>query len=382
MYQISYNVLSFRCLAIALLIVSLSGCSYLFGENGLYPNRSNDYLKVQQSDPITIPEDKVVDSIADNYPIPELKFAKVLPKKYEVPRVDSLNDLEPKGSVKLQSFKSDQWVLVKRSPGQIWPLVLQFFESNQIPLVKTEADRGVIETDWLKVNELNIESVSEKRNKPRRKRTQDSVASVDASLKERYQLVLKPGIQKNSTEIWVKQSTGTANTDREGFWTVSSSALRQENMAYLVAEHLAGSPDQSSHSLLAQGIGSASKVSLEYSNNGDPYLDLQLSFDRGWAALQSALEKASFEIEDLDRSNGIYYTRYIERKKKEKKPGYLKRMYRFIVRSKKVEQNTDFVVKTVQQGESLIITLKSIEKPLLESNEQAFMLRKILNKLS
>ena len=40
--------------------------------------------------------------------------------------------------------------LVNASSGQVWPLVA-IFSSNQIPVVVSNGNQGVIETDWLKI---------------------------------------------------------------------------------------------------------------------------------------------------------------------------------------------------------------------------------------
>jgi outer membrane protein assembly factor BamC len=45
---------------------------------------------------------------------------------------------------------------------------------------------------------------------------------------------------------------------------------------------------------------------------------LDLPYDRAWASLGRALEKAAFEITDLDRSSGIYYVRFLGQAKEDK----------------------------------------------------------------
>ena len=58
---------------------------------------------------------------------------------------------------------------------------------------------------------------------------------------------------------------------------------------------------------------------MQYDDAGNPYLALQLPFDRGWASLALALEKAAFRVDDLNRSEGIYYTTLSSKKSKKKK---------------------------------------------------------------
>ncbi|MGB5325243.1 MAG: outer membrane protein assembly factor BamC, partial [Pseudomonadales bacterium] len=299
------------------------------------------------------PEQIGTQPIEDAYPIPALTYSKVLPDSFEVPRVEPLDEVEGRGSVRIQRFEGDEWILVQRAPSQTWPLLMRFLASNQIALARSDAQAGLIETELLS----------------------------DASGKlESYRFALGAGVQKNSTEVRVQHFYRERDPGQPG--TALSDDARRKNMLTLFAEQLANSPDRSSHSLLAQGLGTASKVQLRYADDGNPFLLLELPYDRGWASLGLALKKASFEVRDLDRNAGQYFAEYIDKAKREKKPGMLKRLF-----SRKPEGDTEasdapLTVRAQESGEGVKITLQRRELPLLRPNEQAFLLRKILQKLS
>lgn len=368
-------LLSYRIITVSFALCAiflLNGCGFLFGDEGLFPDRSGDYLNATESKPLVLPDELRTSLPEDTYSIPQLEFSNVLPEKFEVPRVDPLDNIESKGSVVIQKFKGEQWVLIKRAPAQTWPLVLQFLQSNQIPLLHADAEAGLLETDWLREKTGTVGSGKE---------PGAGISPAD----ERYQFVLKHGVQRFSTEIVVKQTNRQTQRIQGQIWDNSSANGRQENMVTLLAEHLAGSPDQSSHSLLAQGIGSVSKVSLEYHNNGEPYIRLQLPFDRGWGSLQLALTKASFVIDDLNRDEGVYYTKFKPKNKRQKKPGIIRRTFRFLTfrqPAKKESALDNYLVKAVDQDDFVQISIARESGPALQFNEQAFMLRKILGKLS
>lgn len=377
-------------------LVLLPGCSWLFGEEGMFPDRSNDYLKAQEAADIQLPDGVDPSLVVTDYPIPELALSQVLPKKFEVPRVEPLDTVDDKGSVRIQRFENQQWILVNASPGQTWPLIANFLNSNGIPLVIADGTRGLIETDWLALNsldavasEVDLADLS-RLNKPRDESADTNKVINKTPVKEKYRFRLKAGIQKETTEITITQQqagnqmvngleSSAALNWREG----SSSQLREDNMVKLLSEQLANSPNEASHSLLAQGIGSASKVSLKYNDQGQPYLDLQLPFDRAWASLGLALRKASYQVSDLDRSQGIYYAHYVVRADREKKPGFFKRLFSFGKSDKQAAKNIDPLrIQTSHNGSSLIISVQREAEPQLRANEQAFMLRRIQNKLS
>lgn len=343
----------FGAASLAVSALMLGACGTLFGDDGLFPSRNNDYLAATELPPLLWPEEIGAPTIEDAYPIPALKFSKVLPDSFAVPRVEPLDEVAGKGSVRIQRFKNDEWILVQRAPSQTWPLLLSFLASNQIALARSDPQAGVVETDLLSDAGGKLES---------------------------YRFTLGAGVQKNSTEVRVQHLFRKREDARA--LAENSDDARRKNMLTLLAEQFANSPDRSSHSLLAQGLGTASKVQLRYEEGGEPYLLLELPYDRGWASLGLALKKASFDVRDLDRNEGQYLAAYIDKAKREKKPGVVKRLFTRKRDGEDEANDAPLMVRAQQSGEGIKITLQRREQPLLQPNEQAFLLRKILQKLS
>ena len=374
-----------------LTFITLSSCSWLFGEEGVFPSRSDNYLNAEESADIQLPEGVDKEALVSDYPIPDLALSQVLPEKFKVPRVEPLDTVDNKGSVRIQRFEQQQWILINAAPGQTWPLIANFLTTNNIPLLVADGTRGVIETDWLAASNLDSVAVTDTDLANLSRIDSPKNLPADDSINEKYRFVIKAGIQKETTEIIVVQQAGTAdavsgNAAASGAinWrSGSSSQLREDNMVKLLSEHLANSPNQASHSLLAQGIGSASKVALKYDDSGRPYLDLHLPFDRAWASLGLALRKASYEVSDLDRSKGVYYAHYVAKSEREKKRGFFKRLFGIGKPKAEDKKGIDPMrIETRHDGSRLIISIQREAEPLLRSNEQAFMLRRIQSKLS
>ena len=367
--------------------LSVSGCSWLFGEEGVFPEHSNDYLDAQESAEIVLPEGITAKNIRTDYPIPELALSQVLPAKFEVPRVEPLDTVDNKGSVRIQRFEQQQWILINASPSEVWPLVSNFLLSNNIALATADGTLGLIETDWLSSSlidtsvlaDIDLANLTFAESSDRRPNT--------PSVKEQFRFKLKAGVQKDTTEILIVQRSVAANEsiDAAPSWSQTSSVqLREDNMVKLLSEHLANSPSQPSHSLLAQGIGSASRVILQYDTNGRPFLALYLPFDRAWASLGLALRKASFQVSDLNRSAGVYYAYSVPKAKKAKKRGLFKRVLGIGKEQQPLPDNeiNPLTLQAKHDGSALIIYVQREAKPDLRTNEQAFLLRRIQGKLS
>lgn len=376
-----------KTMMLGFMLLALPGCSWLFGDEGLFPSRTYDYLSVEESSELILPEGIEVPAIHDQYPIPEINSSQLLSAEFEVPKVQSLDSAEQKGSVKVQRLDRRQWILVNASSGQVWPLVANFLASNQIPIAVSNGDRGVIETDWLSDNisdDVEPSLLSLDGSQSNRSLNTGQYRSGVEGLRERYRFNLKPGVQKATTEIEITQQAKSSimNGSGHAYWDdASSDEKREDNMINLLAEHLANSPNQASYSLLAQGIGSASKVNLRYDDVGDPYLSLRLSFDRAWASLGLGLKKANFDISDLDRSQGFYLVTPKRSASEKNKKGFFSRLFS---RSEKKSETTTETLKfsTRYNGSSLVIQVQGQAGSSLTIKEQTLILRRVQKKLS
>lgn len=376
-------------LIIACTFLLLPGCSWLFGDEGLFPSRTYDYLSVEESRDLVLPDGIELPAIHDQYPIPAINTSQLPSAEFEVPRVQSLDSAEQKGSVKVQKFDQRQWILVNASSGQVWPLVANFLASNQIPVAVSNGNRGVIETDWLKdirsdEVEPSFSSFNASQSNSNRSSSANAYRSGLEGSRERYRFSLKPGVQKATTEIEITQqaTTATSSSATPASWgNASSDSKREDNMINLLAEHLADSPNRASYSLLAQGIGSASKVKLLYDNSSEPYLSLSLPFDRAWASLGLALKKANFDISDLNRSRGFYLARSNGAASVKEEKGFISRLFS---RSKDEEataaETLEFSAR--HNGSNLIIQVQSQTGSSLDIKEQTVILRRVQKKLS
>ena len=378
-------------LIIACAVLVLPGCSWLFGDEGLFPSRTYDYLSVEESRDLVLPDGIEVPVIDDQYPIPSINTSRLPSAEFEVPRVQPLDSAEQKGSVKVQRFDQRQWILVNASSGQVWPLVANFLASNQIPVAVSNGNRGVIETDWLKSSrsdevEPSLSSFNASQSNSNRSSSANAYRSEleGEGSRERYRFSLKPGVQKATTEIEITQQATTATTSSAtpaSWGNASSDSKREDNMINLLAEHLADSPNRASYSLVAQGIGSASKVKLLFDNSSEPYLSLTLPFDRAWASLGLALKKANFDISDLNRSRGFYLARSNGAASVKEEKGFISRLFS---RSKDEEataaETLEFSAR--QNGSNLIIQVQSQTGSSLDIKQQTLILRRVQKKLS
>lgn len=262
-------------------VVLLAGCGWLGGEKGLFRDRAGEYSKAAELPPLAIPDDLDRQRIQAFYVIPPAASTAASQGPFEVPRPEALAQGRDDQAVRIQKLGDEQWALVSLAPDQAWPVLKGFLQSNRVALQAEHPQQGLIITDWLQA-EGRVQQ-------------------------EQYVIRLDAGVQRNSTEVHVRQrQQGSA---AELPWPRRSDVpAREQALLYEIAGHFAASTSAVSVSLLAQGIRTASKVNLQQASPGaEPWLLLELPYDRAWASLGVALDKAGFTLLDQNHSDGVYY---------------------------------------------------------------------------
>ena len=67
--------------------------------------------------------------------------------------------------------------------------------------------------------------------------------------------------------------------------------------------------EQSKALIAAGGSKSSSRIAVL---NGQSVIQIDETFDRAWRRVGLSLDRTSFTVEDRDRSQGIYFVRYVE----------------------------------------------------------------------
>ena len=221
-----------------------------------------------------------------------------------------------------------------------------------------DAPQGLLETSWLQ-------------------RTGED-APKD---RERYLFTIDQGVQRNSSEVHIVQyqmSLALELPETLDWPADSTNKEREEWMVNELAQHLANTDGRGSVSLLAQGIGSASKVTLGRDKRGEPAITLGLPFNRAWASVGQALNKAEFNVLDLDRSSGKYYVSY-QPDVEQEKPGFFARL--FGAESQQANKE-DYLLIVSDLGETVEIKIAGMDAQAIDSKKARSLLERIKGYLS
>ncbi|MEM1111004.1 MAG: outer membrane protein assembly factor BamC [Pseudomonadota bacterium] len=266
-----------------LLTLSLSGCGWLLGDDGVFRDPSNDYKQAPETAVIQVPEGKDTTALREIYAIPPIDESLVMAGDFEVPRPTPLVAGANAELVRIQRLGEESWALVGVAPGQLWPQVRSFLAAASIPVTRLDARAGTMETNWVPLE-----------NQPA----------------SRFQFRIERGVQRGTSELHVLQQDQAGDISR---WPEGSDNLdTEQEMLRGVAQFVANNAESAPVSMIAdQAISSSGKVALQEAADGHTVIALELPFNRAWASLGKALPLTSFEITDRDRSAGTYYARFL-----------------------------------------------------------------------
>lgn len=315
----------FIALALLLALPGLSGCSALFGKEGWFRDREDEYLKAQRTERMKVPEGLKATAVDDLLVIPPVERT-TRPAVFEVPRPEPLTASKKREQVSIQRLGDRSWLLVEASPDEVWPALTEFWAVNGIGIDYQDATQGVQETVWLTGRGAQSTDLF-------RQLFSQFSRGAGQNTQDRFRVRLEHGVRPGTTEVHLLHKNVTHRDDTN----TSSEALRwpeksdnpglEAGMLLEMQVHLArGTSRARTVSLLAQSLVGRPKATFVRGDDGIPALRLELEFDRAWAAVGQALTEAKLDVRDLDRSRAIYYVSMDGKKAEDAEPGFFDRM--------------------------------------------------------
>jgi outer membrane protein assembly factor BamC len=357
--------------ALALIIASTSGCGWIYGENGYFRDRGSDYLEARQTATMQIPPNVDAKRIDPLLPVPQQVATTTDTGEFIVPRPQALAVAGDASEFSLQKSGESRWVVAQRVPAEVWPVARQFFADNGFQIAEERPQTGEFSTAWQRFDALS-ESMA--------RRLSSRVSGATADAETRVRVRIEPGVQRNTSEIFVVSAERPAgSTANVAFTNRSSNPSLDAALLDEMLVTLARSAEQGgSVSLLAaRDFDAPNRVSLSEDGNGNPVLSLGADFDRAWSGVGRSLEMADVRIDDINRSLGVYYVNLAERAQKpDDKPGFFGSVFGSAPSKEEIDARAErYQVRLTAVGDSVQVT---VEKDL-NTIAPADVARKVLD---
>ena len=296
-----------RVMVLSILAVfAMGGCSVL-------ESKKIDYKSAGKLPPLEIPPDLTSPGADNRYAVPDISpqgsatfsvYNKERSGKIQQGPADLLPDQD---KVKVERAGTQRWLVVNAAPGEVWPVVKEFWQELGF-IVKLEMpEAGVMETDWAenraKIPQDPIRNVLSK--------VVDSLYSTAERDKFRTRLE-RAG--SGNTEIYIShrgmyEVIQGGDGGKQTIWEPrpADPELEAEMLRRLMVRF--GVEEVRSQAMLTATAQERAKIER---NDAGGSLSLYDPFDRAWRRVGLALDRIGFTVEDRDRSKGLYFVRYAD----------------------------------------------------------------------
>lgn len=316
------------------LTIALSACSVLEGEK-------IDYKSASKGSSLEVPPDLKQLSRDTRYAVPGgVVSANALQAGQAAQPSGTEAAPTGLGDVRIERNGNQRWLVVGRPADKLWEPVREFWLENGFTLATDQANIGIMETDWAenraKIPQDFIRSTLGKvldslystgeRDKFRTRMERNAAGGTEIYVSHRGMIEVFNSSSKDST-VWQPRPA-----DPE----LETEFLRRMMVKLGVSQEQAKAVAAAS----AQRPPAARVANV----NSVPVVQIDEGFDRAWRRVGLALDRTGFTVEDRDRSQGLYFVRYVEPKGDKKEPGFLGKLfssdkavpplkYRIVVRS-------------------------------------------------
>ncbi|MGU7779802.1 outer membrane protein assembly factor BamC [Burkholderia sp. PU8-34] len=247
--------------------------------------------------------------------------------------------------MRIQRDGTESWLVVDgKKPADLWPQIRRFWQEQGFLLVVDQRDKGVMETDWNEthpqINDGLIRSVISKA-------MGNSYVTAERN-KYRTRLDTAPN---GGTYVFISQKgmrealTGPSNDSSKWEPKPNDPALEAEYLKRLMAvlaqndlrakngeppiANISDTPpakdkksdaasSKAAAAIAAQNVASASSQGSSDASDVTGAVSSEVTlgepYDRSWLRVGLALDRANFTVDDRDRTQGLYYVRYVDPK--------------------------------------------------------------------
>jgi outer membrane protein assembly factor BamC len=307
----SFSLLS-RSVSI-LLIGVLAGCS----GNILPESKKIEYKSAGKLPPLEIPPDLTQQSRDERYAVPDVSASKgsatysaYSSERAGQSRTTTAQDLLPQvDKMRIERSGTQRWLVVSGSPAKLWPGVKEFWQELGF-LVNVEVpEAGIMETDW-----------AENRAKIPQDIIRGTIGKVFDSLystaeRDKFRTRLEKGAEAGTVEIYISHRgmyeiyVNEGKSDTKWQPRPADPELEAEMLRRLMVRL---GVEESRAKTMVAAEQPQERAKLSRAQDGAGALLLEEAFDRAWRRVGLALDRVGFTVEDRDRSQGLYFVRYVD----------------------------------------------------------------------
>lgn len=321
-----------RGMIYVLALTGLAGCSSI--NSMLEPGRIDYKSEVKKTPTLEIPPDLTQLQRENRYALPDSNRGTATASAYNQQQTtrpaEQAATVAPKAlsDVRVERDGSQRWLVVNQTPEVLWPQIKDFWQDNGFLISLDAPQTGVMETDWAE----NRAKIPQDFIRNSLGKIFDSLYSTGERDKFRTRLERRGD---GATEVYVSHRGAEevlTGTDKETtVWTArpSDPDLEAEFLSRLMMQ--LGVEGTRAKAAVANVAAQSSRAKMIKGANGS-YVQVDEGFDRAWRRVGLALDRVGFTVEDRDRTQGLYFVRYVDQgddAKNTEKKGFFSNLFSF-----------------------------------------------------
>lgn len=302
----------FRISGAIVVAALLSACS----GNILPESKKIDYKSAGKLPSLEVPPDLTQPARDDRYAVPDISpKGSATYSEYAGERKPGATSstgpavLPSVDKMRIERAGTQRWLVVAGTPEQLWPQIKEFWQETGFIVDLEVPEAGVMETDW-----------AENRAKLPQDIIRSTIGKVFDSLystaeRDKFRTRLEKGGEPGTTEVYIShrgmyEVYVTEGKDQTRWQPRPADPELEAEMLRRLMVRL-GVEESRAKTLVASGKAEE-RAKLTRAADGAGALTLQEPFDRAWRRVGLALDRVGFTVEDRDRSQGMYFVRYID----------------------------------------------------------------------
>lgn len=296
-------------ISLALLTTTLlAGC----GAGKLFESKKVDYKSAGTVPPLEIPPDLSTPTPDDGTAAASGSdtFSRYIRERKGLAGAASDPIILPKmKDMHIERDGTQRWLVVQGNPQKLWPQIKAFWQENGFIINTEQPEAGIMETDW-----------AENRAKIPQDFIRNAIGSVFDDVystpeRDKFRTRLEPGKDPDTTEIYIShrgmyEVYVTEGKDQTRWEPRPPEPELEAEMLRKLMVRLGA--DESTAKAAVEAPPKQERAKIAKTSEGNSALDLDEPFDRAWRRVGLALDRTGFTVEDRDRSQGLYYVRYVD----------------------------------------------------------------------
>jgi outer membrane protein assembly factor BamC len=229
--------------------------------------------------------------------------------------------------MRVERSGTQRWLVAPGTAEQLWPNIKDFWTETGFLINVEIPEAGIVETDWAE----NRAKLPQDPIRTGLGKVFDSAYSTPE--RDKFRTRIEKGTEPGTVEIYISHRgmyeiyINEGKSDTKWQPRPADVELEAEMLRRLMVRLGA---DEVRSSTMVQKAVAPERARLTRAADGAGALTVEERFDRAWRRVGLALDRVGFTVEDRDRTQGLYYVRFVDpdvdANSKKPEPGFLSKL--------------------------------------------------------